>query len=132
VAGALYLAWLGIGALRASGGGVQLDTVSTGAAGILRSAREGFLIAFLNPKIAVFFLALFSQFVHPHMPATEHATLALTATVIDGGWYALVALALSHSSVLVWLRRRAHWVDRATGAVLLLLATVTLLRLLLT
>ncbi len=129
LAGAVYLAWLGWRAMRASAG-----TLSTGgpamAGGVFAAARDGFLIAFLNPKIAVFFLALFSQFVHADMTLAETAIFWATATVIDGGWYALVALALSRGRVLDWLRRHAHWVDRLTGVILLGLAAVTSVRVL--
>jgi len=128
-AGAAYLLLLGVRALRASGG-VRLDAGDASAATLARAARDGFLIAFLNPKIAVFFLALFSQFVRPGMPLGEHVLLSLTATVIDGGWYAFVALALSRSAILEWLRRRAHWIDRLTGVLLVALAGVTVWRLL--
>lgn len=128
LAGALYLLWLGVNALRASGG-VSLDPGAAVRATLPQAAREGFLIAFLNPKIAVFFLALFSQFVRPGMSSGDHALLSLTATVIDGGWYALVALVLSRSGVLERLRRRAYWIDRLTGAILIGLAAVTVWRL---
>ena len=50
--GAAYLLWLGIKGLRARAGqnpGLE-DTPTTGSA-----ARDGFLVVFLNPKVAVFF-----------------------------------------------------------------------------
>ena len=42
--------------------------------------------------------------------------------IIDGGWYVLVAVVLSHSQVLPWLQRRAHWINRITGVLLIALA----------
>ncbi len=42
--------------------------------------------------------------------------------MIDGGWYVLVAVGLSHSRVLPWLQRHAHWVNRLTGVLLIALA----------
>ena len=64
IVGALFLAYLGIKALLAKPQAATPDdaentaptSVSTG-----ESLRSGFLIAFLNPKLAIFFLALFSQ-----------------------------------------------------------------------
>ena len=57
-AGAAYLVWLGVKGLRARPGtGMQLEAPpTTGSA-----ARDGFMVVFLNPKVAVFFIALFSQ-----------------------------------------------------------------------
>ncbi len=59
-AGALYLAWLGFKGLTAK---AQSDQALPEAPSTRSAARDGFLIAFFNPKIAVFFLALFSQVV---------------------------------------------------------------------
>ena len=56
--GSAYLLWLGIKGLRAKAGNDDALTAppTTGSA-----ARDGFLVVFLNPKVAVFFIALFSQ-----------------------------------------------------------------------
>ena len=51
-------------------------------------------------SFAVFFLALFSQFVSPDAGWPEKAILTLTAGCIDAGWYALVAVSLSRSGML--------------------------------
>lgn len=122
LAGAFYLAWLGIKALRASGEAARLAGNGGPSASVAAAARDGFLISFLNPKIAVFFLALFSQFVHPGMTPAEHVILWATATGIDGAWYVIVALALSRAAVLERLRRRGRLIDRVSGLVLLALA----------
>lgn len=119
-AGAAYLAWLGIQALRAGGAGAmqQQGAVTSNA----RAAKEGLLVALGNPKLIIFFIALLSQFVTPDMSLLGKILIVVTAMVIDGGWYVLVALALSHSRVLPWLQRRAHWINRITGVLLLALA----------
>ncbi|QJQ96278.1 MULTISPECIES: LysE family translocator [Halomonadaceae] len=118
--GAGYLAWLGIKALRAGrAGALQASGVRTTHA---QAAREGVLVALGNPKLILFFIALLSQFVTPEMSVAAKALIVITAMVIDGGWYVLVAMVLSHSSVLPWLQAKAHWINRITGALLLALA----------
>jgi len=119
-AGAAYLAWLGIQALRAGGAGAmqQQGAVTSNA----RAAKEGLLVALGNPKLIIFFIALLSQFVTPDMSLLGKVLIVVTAMVIDGGWYVLVAVALSHSRVLPWLQRRAHWINRITGVLLLALS----------
>lgn len=127
VAGALYLAWLGIGALRGNTPGAGgPDRVTPGPAS---AARDGLLIALLNPKIAVFFVALFSQFVRPGAGPGEVFVLWATATGIDGAWYALVAVALTGRGLVERLRGQARRVDLATGILLLGLAAWTLVQL---
>lgn len=124
LAGAAYLAWLGLGALRAGGAG-DAGAQAT-RAGLGGAMRDGFVMALLNPKIAVFFLALFSQFVHPDSGALDTAILWATATVIDGAWYSFVAVGLTGPAALRGLRARAGLLNRATGVLLLVLAAWTL------
>ena len=56
------------------------------------------------------------------MSLLAKAIIVATAIMIDGGWYVLVAVGLSHSRVLPWLQRRAHWINRLTGVLLIALA----------
>ena len=61
------------------------------------AAMDAFMIAFLNPKLAFFFIALFSQFI-PVGDTSLQTTLILTGTVffIDFFWYLLVVVLVSH------------------------------------
>jgi len=118
--GAAYLAWLGIKALRAGcGGALEAQGAASGPA---QAARDGVLVALGNPKLILFFVALLSQFVSADMAWPAKALIVATATLIDGGWYVMVALTLSHSTVLPWLQARAHWINRITGVLLIALA----------
>ncbi|UTW14346.1 LysE family translocator [Marinobacterium rhizophilum] len=121
LAGAGYLAWLGIKALRSRSGGA-LQAGAGAPASLMRAGLDGFMISVLNPKLAVFFLALFSQFVVPGMSLAGQALMVATAAVIDGLWYCLVALFLSRTGVLSWLASHSRSIDRTTGVILLLLA----------
>lgn len=124
-AGAAYLAWLGVKALRAGQtSALQTSGVATTQ---VQAARDGVLVALGNPKLILFFVALLSQFVSPDMSAAAKALIVATAMIIDGGWYVLVAVALTHSSVLPWLQARAHWLNRITGVILLGLAARVLI-----
>jgi threonine/homoserine/homoserine lactone efflux protein len=86
-----------------------------------RSAREGLFVALSNPHLAVFFLALFSQFVVPGMHWIYKLEMVTTAGVLDMAWYVLVAILLSQPAVLKTLKLRMGWVNRVSGVVMLLL-----------
>lgn len=120
--GAAYLAWMGIQAWRHAGEARALEIGDGQAHTLFNAARAGALISMLNPKLALFFMALFSQFVHADQSAMAQWVLVLTATLVDGAWYTLVALLLSQPRMLKALRRRAGLVERITGAILLGLA----------
>lgn len=81
-AGAIYLAWLAIVTWRGSDEpepGVAAPRVAPGA-----MYRQGLLTSVLNPKLAVFQLALFPQFVDPARGSvlSQGLVLALTQLVI--------------------------------------------------
>ena len=62
LAGALYLVWIGIKAIREAHLPFEAEALTTGAS---RAFREGILVEALNPKTAAFFLAFLPQFVDP-------------------------------------------------------------------
>ncbi len=118
-AGAAYLAWLGIKGLMAKPAAASgLEPASAGSG----AARDGFLIVFLNPKVAVFFIALFSQVIGPDTSWLEKGVYVATAGLIDAGWYLLVAAMVTHPRWLGALQRNGIWLDRAFGVILLALA----------
>ncbi|MEZ8824027.1 LysE family translocator [Vibrio amylolyticus] len=121
LAGAAYLAYIGVKALR-SKGGVAAKLAGGEKTTLLQSARDGFLISILNPKIALFFVALFSQFVAVGNELSQKAIIVATPVLLDGLWYTLIALLLTHSRIIDHIRAKAVMIDRLSGVVLILLA----------
>lgn len=119
--GALFLAWLGLKALLAQASS-RLEAETAHAPKGQRGALEGLAVSFLNPQLAIFFVALFSQFVHQDTGWREGILMMLTAGGIDALWYSLVALLLSHGPVLTQLKLRARLIDKLSGLILLGLA----------
>ncbi|WP_282175548.1 LysE family translocator [Vibrio nereis] len=120
-AGAAYLAYLGFNALR-SKGGVAAKLEAGDQSSAWQSAKEGFLISLLSPKIALFFTALFSQFVAVGDSVSAKSLIVLTPFVVDGLWYTFITLLLSSPRLLDKIRAKAQLIDRLSGAVLILLA----------
>lgn len=107
IAGAAYLALLGVLALRAAvtgrEGAAGRLALSPGAAiapgDVLTPARvwfrQGLVSNLLNPKIALLFLTLLPQFVAPHEPRTQTtAELALSMLLLESLWWAFFASAV--------------------------------------
>ena len=119
-AGAVFLAWLGLrGLLTKPGAGPAPEQSASELRSRRLGALEGFAVAFLNPQLAIFFVALFSQFVHSHTDWPEALLMMLTAGGIDALWYSLVAVGLSHGPVLAWLRAQSLLIERLSALVLL-------------
>ena len=112
IAGGLFLVFLAAMMFKGS------DDESEHKKSSRRGFTEGFLIAFLNPKILVFLIAIFSQFVQPDFTWGERAMVAFIAMCIDGGWYVLVALIISGTPLLSTLEENARKFELTMGTVL--------------
>ena len=119
-AGALFLALLGLQALLPQK--PKAEATSQHATSRRRGALEGLAVAFLNPQLAIFFLALFSQFVQQQTSWAQGGLLLLTAGGIDALWYLLVAGIFSHGRLLPWLTRHQRQLQRLSGLLLLAIA----------
>lgn len=123
--GAAFLVWIGVSMIRAPERDLNEED------GRPESERdgfiEGFLIAFLNPKIFVFLTAIFSQFIDAGMVMQDRLILAAIALFIDTSWYVIVATTLSGGPLLEKLREKGKLVDITVGVILLGLAAAILL-----
>ena len=126
--GAGFLLYLGCRALMAQRG-VVADAGQANNGGVKSSrkaAREGLVIALSNPKVAVFFAALFSQFIQPDATLSAQLVIATTAAVIDALWYTVVALLLSRPAWSGYFTRHGSLLDRVFGVILIVLSAAVL------
>ncbi len=118
--GAAYLMLLGLRALL--GGGHSL-LASPGATRLRLSQAYARAVVtnVLNPKVALFFLALLPQFVNPERGHLVLQFLVLGLIVSAVGLCFGSALAMAAGAVSVWLGQGtvARWQERLTGSVLL-------------
>jgi RhtB (resistance to homoserine/threonine) family protein len=125
VAGAAYLAWLGIQSLRSGLGRTPPATPREPDAARVpgtRSFREGLLTNLLNPKVIVFYLALLPQFISPGDAVLPKSLLLAAIHCLEGIlWLGFVAWAVDRSRrfFLRPLLRRA--MDALCGTVLVAL-----------
>ena len=122
--GVAYLAYIGLKSLLARREDLEEVMRSTHDAREMGSSRAlwvSFWVSLLNPKVTLFYLVLFTQVVEPGTPLLFRIVYGLTAVVLSFVWYALVALAASHGAVRGRFGAVAHWVERATGAILIVL-----------
>jgi RhtB (resistance to homoserine/threonine) family protein len=85
------------------------------------SVRIGFLTNLLNPKVTLFFLALFTQIIQPTTPLFTQVVYGLTMVALEFIWFALVAIVISQRSIKTRFLAISHWIERVTGVVLIAL-----------
>ena len=107
-AGAAYLLWLAWSASRQRGGDLfasrSLPEESAG-----RLFRVGLLTSVLNPKIALFYLALLPQFVDASRGNVFGQSLVLGLVQIAIGIASDLCFVLAAARIAAWLARRPLW-----------------------
>ena len=124
IAGSFWLIWIGYNMILFSSKVYSDYHKKSGRNGLV----EGFMISFLNPKILVFFVAVFSQFIHEELSNTDRTIIVIVAGVIDTFWYVLVAMLLAGTKLIDQLKENSVWIDRLTGALLIGLSLVIIIR----
>jgi RhtB (resistance to homoserine/threonine) family protein len=130
--GAVYLAWIGVQALRAKPRGAEApaglsptssDPIGHKARPTVPTPRaawtKGFLVNVLNPKAALFFLSLFPLGVSATTPKAVQVGYGIWMTITTAAWFAFVSVVFAKEEVRSAFLRHGHWIDRVLGVVFL-------------
>ncbi len=119
--GAAYLCWIGIKALMAAWRGIEAapDVAPAKARRTLWKAfGEGFLTNGLNPKVSMFYLAAFPQFITVGETSAASAfTLVSLHAAINALWFAAMVLLFARLTKAARSGRFQRWLKGVTGAV---------------
>ena len=117
IAGAILLFWIAFKMILSKPSDV-IDQKQFSKKGFI----QGFMIAFLNPKILVFLVAVFSQFISSDLNILDRFIIAVTASFIDMAWYVLVSLFLAGTPLINSFRSNAVFIDRSIGSILIFIS----------
>ena len=124
IAGAAYLLWLAWAAVR-PGGSAPFEPRALQPDGRRRLFTMGFMTNLLNPKVAMFYLSFFPQFLHPERGDWLLQCLVLGAIQIGISAAINALLVLFAGQVARFLNRSLRWIRAQRyimGSVLALLA----------
>ncbi|MDC3082969.1 LysE family translocator [Pelagibacteraceae bacterium] len=93
----------------------------------INSFLQGFSIAILNPKILIWFSAVFSQFVKIDASFFSHSILVITASVIDGIWYIIVTVVVTSYGMGDFFQRRKNIIQKVSGLILVLIGVLLII-----
>ena len=120
LAGAAYLVYLGVQALRSSFRDDRVVPVASRRA--MSPFVQGLLSNVLNPKVAVFYLTFMPQFISPGDNVLVRSLAFAVAHGIMGiVWLTAYAYVLSRVSDLLGRTGLRRWLERVTGGVLIAL-----------
>lgn len=122
--GAAYLLYIGFRALLskkpvasvAADASTEIDATSPWSA-----VRIGFLCNALNPKVTIFFLALFTQVIDQHTPMLVQLGYGLYMAFQTFVWFALLGSVFSSKIIRRHTDAFQHWSEKIMGVVLIAL-----------
>ena len=94
------------------------------------SFLQGFSISILNPKIFVWFIAIYSQFMSSDNELIFNIYLISIAGIIDACWYIILSLVVTTASALSFFQKKIILFQKIQGSFFLALGLGLLLNLL--
>ena len=92
----------------------------------LNSFLQGFTIAIINPKILIWFTAVYSQFIAIDASFFFNSVLVLTASLIDAIWYIIVSILVTGYGLKNLLIEKKLMIQKITGVVLIIISLMLL------
>ena len=94
----------------------------------LNSFLQGFTIAIINPKIVIWFTAVYSQFIVIDASFYFNTILVLTASLIDAIWYIIVSILVTGYGLKNLLIEKKLMIQKTTGIILIIISLMLLYR----
>ena len=118
--GSVFLFILGILFLKNSGEILSLEDDQKN----LNSFFQGFAISILNPKILIWFTAIFSQFIEASSASITKLTMVFMASSIDGIWYIIVTIVVTGFGLKQFLENNTKTIQNISGIVLIFISLI--------
>ena len=120
--GSVFLLILGILFLRNSQEKLSIDDDQKK----LNSFFQGFAISILNPKILIWFAAIFSQFIDVSSTTMTKFIMVLMASSIDGVWYIIVTIIVTGFGLKQLLVNNTKTIQYISGIILIFISLIIL------
>ena len=118
ICGSLFLIILGLIFVFKKNNENQIETFEINSS----SFAQGFIIAIINPKILIWFTAIYSQFIDINASLLNKTILVLTPSIIDAIWYSLVAILVTGYGLKEILNKKKFIIQKIIGVLLILIA----------
>ena len=120
--GSVFLLILGILFLRDTAHNLSLENEQKN----VNSFMQGFAISILNPKILIWFAAIFSQFIEISSTNFVKLAMVLFASSIDGLWYIILTIVVTGFGLKQFLEHNTNIIQKISGVVLISISIIIL------
>jgi len=120
--GSVFLLILGILFLRDTAHDLSLENEQKN----VNSFMQGFAISILNPKILIWFAAIFSQFIEISSTNFVKLAMVLIASSIDGLWYIILTIVVTGFGLKQFLEHNTNIIQKISGVILISISIIIL------
>jgi len=128
--GAAYISYLGVNLLRSqpstADNNIKIDNNPKHQT---KAFMMGFMTNVFNPKVTLFFLAIFTTVVSANTPIFVQSFYGLWIIITSIAWFSLVSFLFSKPVVRQKFLKNGHWFERVMGVILLIFAIKLVLEL---
>ena len=90
----------------------------------LKSFVEGFSISILNPKIFIWFVAIYSQFMSIENDLIFNSYLIITASIVDASWYIILTFIATSGPALRFFERKSNIISKIIGSIFMIISVI--------
>ena len=116
----IFLIYLGYKSLISSSINIHEKKIT----GNFQSFFEGFSLAILNPKVLIWFIAIYSQFMSPNNELIFNFILIITAGFVDMSWYCLLVFFVVTVGLLPLINDKILIIQRVIGLIFIIIGLV--------
>ena len=120
----IFLFYLGIQALIKKD---QIEYDKTYIKSGMQSFLQGLSISILNPKIFIWFIAIYSQFMSLDNTYFFNISLVLIASIVDALWYLLLVNLVTFHSVLELIKNKSYLMQKIVGFLFIIISMILLI-----
>ena len=119
-----FLFYLGIQTIRSRG---KIDFGVNQNISVTKSFSQGFMISIFNPKIFIWFIAIYSQFMSYDNNMYLNIMLILIAGTVDALWYILLVNFVTSKTILNQIKKKSSSIQLIVGYLFIFISIVLLI-----
>ena len=120
----IFLFYLGIQAIIKKD---QIEYDKTNIKSGMQSFLQGLSISILNPKIFIWFIAIYSQFMSLNNDYFFNISLVLIASIVDALWYLLLVNLVTSHTILELIKNKSYLIQKIVGILFIIISIILLI-----
>ena len=105
----------------------QIEYDKTNIKSGMQSFLQGLSISILNPKILIWFIAIYSQFMSLNNTYFFNISLVLIASIVDALWYLLLVNLVTFHSILELIKNKSYLMQKIVGFLFIIISMILLI-----